>query len=105
MEQVFSDEMAAVAASRGLSGSAGAFADLLVWYRAWLAFLLAGRNDTSIEQAAGRAAVTVLTDSPSTVTVPGLGKDAFRMFELPPQPVGTVTRELAEIVAPHLARR
>lgn len=99
MEQVLRDEVAALAASRGLSGSAGAFSDLIVWYRAWLAFVLAGRNDTQIGLAAGRAAVTVLSDSPSTVTVPGRNEDAYLMRELPAQPVGTVTPELAEIVA------
>jgi hypothetical protein len=103
MEQVFREEMMALAASRGLAGLAGAFSDLLVWYRAWLAFLLAGRNDASIDRAAGRATVTVLSDSPSTVAVPGLSKEAYRVYELPPQPVGTVSRELAEIVAPHVA--
>lgn len=104
MEQVFGDEMAAVAASRGLAGSAGAFSDLLVWYRAWLAFLLAGRNDASVGRAAGRVAVTVLSDSPSEVAVPGLSKDAYLVRGLAAQPVGTVTRELAEVVAAHVAR-
>jgi hypothetical protein len=104
MAQLLHDEMMALAASRGVTGSAGAFSDLLVWYRAWLAFLLAGRNDSPIEAAAGRAAVTVLSDSPSAVTVPGLSQDAYRLFELPPQPVGTVTRELAEVVAAHVVR-
>ena len=103
MEQVLRDEMIALAASRGLTGTVDAFSDLLVWYRAWLAFLLAGRNDTSVEQAVGRAAVTVLSDSPSTVTVAG-SKDAYRVCELPAgQPVGSVTRELAELVAAYIA--
>lgn len=103
MEQILREGMIALAASRGLSGGAGAFSDLLMWYRAWLAFLLAGRNDRMIERAAGRAEVTVLSDCLSTVTVPGLSKDAYRVRELPPQPVGIVTRDLAEIVAAHVA--
>ena len=103
MQQVLLDEVTALAASRGLSGSAGAFTDPIVWYRAWLAYLLAGRNDTRIRRPAGRAAVTVLTDSPSTVTVPGRNEKAFLVRELPVQPVGTVTPELAEIVAAHVA--
>jgi hypothetical protein len=102
MEQVFKDEITALATSRGLSGSAGAFTDLIVWYRAWLAFLLAGRNDMRAGSAAGPAAVTVLSDSPSTLEVPGLDKNAYRVLELAPQPVGTVTPELAEIVAAHV---
>jgi len=104
MEQVFHDEMVALAASKGLSSSAGALSDLVVWYRAWLAFLLAGRNDTAIRRAAGQAAVTVLSDSASTVEVPGLRKDAYLVRELPAQPVGTVTPELAEIVAAHITQ-
>ena len=103
MEQLFRDEMAALAAGRDLTGSMGAFADLLAWYRGWLAFLLACRNDTSIEQAVGRAAVTVLSDSPSTVEVKGLSRDAYQVRELPtPQPVGPVTRELADLVAAYV---
>lgn len=99
IEQMLLDEVAALAASQGLSGSAGAFSDLILWYRAWLAFVLAGRNDTHVGLAAGRAAVTVLSDSPSTVTVPGRSEDAYLVRELPAQPVGTVTPELAELVA------
>ncbi|TNH28023.1 hypothetical protein FHG89_16400 [Micromonospora orduensis] len=102
MERTLLDEVTALAVSRGLSGSAGAFTDLIVWYRAWLAFLLAGRNDTQIGLAAGQAAVTVLSDSPSTVTVPGRTEDAYLVRELPSQPVGTVTPELAELVATHI---
>jgi hypothetical protein len=103
MEQAFREEMSVLAASRGLSGSAGAFSDLLVWYRAWVAFLLAGRNDRPVGQAAGRAAVTVLSDCLPAGTVPGLSTDAYQVRELPPQPAGTVTGELAEVVAAHVA--
>lgn len=106
IEQVFRDEITALAASRGLSGSVGAFSDLLLWYRAWLAFLLACRNDTSIEQAVGRAAVTVLSDSPSTVTIAGLPKDAYQVCAVPErQPAGPVTPELAELVVALVAHR
>jgi len=103
MEQVFRDEIDALIARRGLAGSAGAFSDLLVWYRAWLSFLVACRNDTPADGTAGRAAVTVLTASPATVKVAGLGPDAYQVRELPAgQPEG-VTRELAEIVAGYVA--
>ncbi|MFJ6167547.1 alpha/beta fold hydrolase [Micromonospora orduensis] len=105
MAQILLDEVTALAASRGVSSSAGAFSDLIVWYRAWLAFLLAGRNDREIRRAAGQAAVTVLSDSPSAVTVPGRDADAYLVRELPPQPVGTVTPELAELVAACVAPR
>jgi hypothetical protein len=104
MERILLDEVTALAASQGLSGSAGAFTDLIVWYRAWLAFVLAGRNDPRVGLAAGQAAVTVLSDSPSTVTVPGRSRDAYLVRELPAQPVGTVTPELAELVATSIVR-
>ena len=104
LERVFGDKVAALAASRGISGTAGAFTDLIVWYRAWLAFLLAGRNDPPLRP--GRwPAVTVLSDAAPTVAVPGLDRDAYPVREIPPQPVGTVTAELAQIVAAHLARQ
>jgi hypothetical protein len=102
MDQVFRDEVTALAASRGISASAGAFEDLTVWYRAWLSFLLAGRNDTDNGQVAGEATVTVLSDSPALVEVPGLSRDAYQVHELPPQPVGMVTPELADLVAAHV---
>lgn len=102
-EQLFRDEIDALAQSRNLAGAMGAFEDLLVWYRGWLAFLLACRNDTSLDAAVGRAAVTVLSDSPSEITVPGLAKDAYEIRELPsPQPAGPVTAELAKLVAEHV---
>jgi hypothetical protein len=103
MEQLFREQITALAASKNLSGSAGAFSDLLAWYRAWLAFLLASRNDVSTGHAAGQAAVTVLSDSLPAVTVPGRAQEACRMQRLPAQPAGAVTRELAGIVAAHVA--
>jgi thioesterase domain-containing protein len=106
MEQIFRDEMNALAASRDLTSSMGAFSDLLVWYRGWLAFLLACRNDTAAERTGGRAAVTVLSDSPSTVEVKGLDRTAYEVRELPaPQPSGPVTPELAGHVAAYLGSR
>lgn len=103
MEQLFRDEMTALAAGRDLTSAMGAFSDLLVWYRGWLAFLLACRNDTSVEEAVGRAAVTVLSDSPSTVEVKGLSRDAYEVVELPtPQPAGPIKPELADFIATHI---
>jgi hypothetical protein len=104
MEQVFQDEITALATSRGLSSSAGAFSDLTVWYRAWLAFLLAGRNDTQAGPTSSPAAVTVLSDSPATLSVPGLSEGDYPVRKLSPQPVGMVTPELAELVAAHVLR-
>lgn len=103
IERLFRHEIDALADRSNLGGAMGAFEDLLVWYRGWLAFLLACRNDTSLEEAVGRAAVTVLSDSPSTITIPGLNKDAYQLCELPsPQPAGPVTPELAKLVAAHV---
>jgi len=102
MDRILRDEVTALAARRGVSGTAGVFEDLTVWYRAWLSFLLAGRNDTGIGQDVGQATVTVLSDSPALVEVPGLSKAAFQIQQLPPQPVGTVTPELADLVARHI---
>jgi hypothetical protein len=103
MERVFVDEVTALATRRGLDSSAAAFTDLIVWYRAWLAFLLAGRNGLRGGPVTGQAAVTVLSDAPSRLTVPGLSRTAYPVRELAPQPIGTVTPELAEIVAAHIA--
>lgn len=101
MDNILRDEVTALAARRGVSGSAGVFQDLTLWYRAWLSFLLAGRNDTG-SGAVGQATVTVLSDSPALVQVPGLNKDAYPIQQLPPQPIGTVTPELADLVAKHI---
>jgi hypothetical protein len=102
MDQVLRGEVRALAASRGISSSAAVFEDLVVWYRAWLSFLLAGRNDTGIGQAVGQATVSVLSDRPALVEVPGLRRGAYPVQQLPPQPVGMVTPELADLVATHV---
>lgn len=88
------------ARAKGLNSTAGAFTDLLIWYRAWLAFLLAGRNTTP---TTGQAAITILTDTPDTLTIPGRNNNTYQVQQIPPQPVGTATPELAKIVATHIA--
>ena len=104
MDEVLRDEMAALAVSRGLDGTLGAFTDLLVWYRGWVSFLLASRNDTPVSWAAGRVAVTVLADSPLTSTVAGLSGDAYHIHPLP-QRVDVITPEAADLVAPYVSER
>ncbi|PTA47769.1 hypothetical protein [Micromonospora sp. RP3T] len=106
IEQIFRDEMNALAAGRNLTDAMGAFGDLLVWYRGWLAFLLACRNDVGAGRTGGRAAVTVLSDSPSTVAVKGLDRSAYDVVALPSSyPAGPVTAELAEHVAAYIRSR
>ena len=45
MERVLDEEVTAMAASQGVDGAADVFAELLAWYRGWLAFLLSCHND------------------------------------------------------------
>ena len=83
MEELLGVELAALATSQGLDGSAGTFAELLLTYRSWLAFLLACRNDSLACWADGTTAVTVLTEAPDSVTVPGLPAGQFEVCPLP----------------------
>ena len=99
MQQALQDEIVAVAVRSGLDGATGAFAELLAWYRAWLAFLLACRNDLRATWETPTAAVTVLAANAGAVSVPGLDPDAYRVVEVPvlgqKKPI---TPELAEAV-------
>jgi len=105
MAQILRDEMIAVAVSRGLGESTDAFSDLLAWYRAWLAFLLACRNDSPISWVTEAAAVKVLTDAPAGVAVPGLSPDAYHISRLPILDQEAATPELAEFVLAQIASR
>ena len=98
MEHILRDQMAAAADRRGLPASTDAFLGLLVWYRAWLAFLLACRNDPPIALPAGSATVTVLTRAPADMRVPGMGPGSYRICpaqapERPDEP----TADLAQL--------
>jgi hypothetical protein len=106
MEQILSDGLAALASRNGLGGSIEAFSDLLAWYRGWLAFLLACRNDPPTARATEMVSVKVLTDVPACVTVPGLGPDAYQISRLPTLDQATpVPPELADFVITQLASR
>jgi hypothetical protein len=83
MERSLRNMLTTMAASRGLSASSDAFCDLLAWYRAWLAFILACRNEPPVSWRAGTAKVTVLTDSPDVIVVPGLEPDAYQLSTVP----------------------
>ena len=97
MEHILRDQMAAAADSRGLPASTDAFLGLLVWYRAWLAFLLACRDDPPIALAAGSATVTVLTSSPADIRVPGMEPGSYRICPAPaPERPDEATADLAQ---------
>ena len=83
MEELLRAELQALVTSQGLDGSADTFDELLLTYRSWLAFLLACRNDSLAGWAGGTTAVTVLTEAPDGVTVPGLAPGEFEVSPLP----------------------
>jgi hypothetical protein len=83
MEELLRVELAALATSQGLDGSADTFGELLLTYRSWLAFLLACRNDSRACWADGTTAVTVLTEAPDGAAVPGLPPGRFEVCPLP----------------------
>ncbi len=98
MEQLMRDGLATLAKRLGLDKPPLAFAELLVSYRTWLAFLLACRNDQPAKAPADEVAVSVLTDDPDFV-LPGAGPGRCRIT---PPPAADrpddVTPELAELV-------
>jgi len=106
MEDLLRTQLEALAASQGLDGSAGTFGELLLIYRSWLAFLLACRNDTLAGWADGIAPVTVLTDTPGSVTVPGLSPGEFKVCPLPvTDEDNPVTPEVAELLVAQILFR
>jgi hypothetical protein len=107
MEELLRVELAALATSQGLDGSADTFGELLLTYRSWLAFLLACRNDSLTRWADGPTAVTVLTEAPDSATVPGLPPGRFEVCPLPVvDEDNPITPEVVELlVARILSRR
>jgi hypothetical protein len=104
MEQRMSDGLAEVAKRVGLDQPPLAFAELLVSYRTWLAFLLACRNDQPAKAPADGVAVSVLTDEPDFV-LPGTGPGRCRITPPPPtERPDDVTPELATRVLAEIAR-
>jgi hypothetical protein len=99
MEELLRAQLAILATSQGLDESADTFRELLLTYRSWLAFLLACRNDSLAAGAAGLTAVTVLTETPESVTVPGLSPGEFEVYPLPASDEDNpVTPEVAELL-------
>jgi hypothetical protein len=82
MEQLLRADMLTLAASQGLEAAEETFAELLMTYRSWLAFLLACKNDPRSAWSGGLAAVTVLTEQPDAA-VPGLSQSAVKHERLP----------------------
>jgi hypothetical protein len=80
MEEILREEMAEIATRNGLDASAEVFSDLLVRYRAWLAYVLACRNDTPAVPRAGLASVKVLAPT-ADATVPGLSPDSYAVTQ------------------------
>jgi hypothetical protein len=105
LEQVLRDELVLTAAAQGLDGSTGAFSDLLVRYRAWLAFLLACRNDPPGTWATETSTIRVLTDAPADAAIPGLSPGACHVSRLPVLDHDYSLTELAEAVFAQLPTR
>jgi hypothetical protein len=103
MEELLRAELKALVASQGLDGSADTFGELLLTYRSWLAFLLACRNDSPAGWAGGATAVTVLTEAPDSVTVPGLPAGQFEVCPLPVlDQDNPITPEVIELLVAHI---
>lgn len=106
MEQLLHAELKALVTSQGLDGSADTFGELLRTYRSWLAFLLACRNDSLAGWAGGTTAVTVLTEAPDSVTVPGLPAGQFEVCPLPVlDEDNPITPEVVELLVAQITGR
>jgi hypothetical protein len=106
MEELLRAELKALVTSQGLDGSADTFGELLLTYRSWLAFLLACRNDSLAGWADGTTAVTVLTEAPDSVTVPGLPAGQFEVCPLPAlDEDNPITPEVVELLVAQITDR
>lgn len=104
MEQLMSEDLAALARRLGLGKAPLAFGELLVSYRTWLAFLLACRNDRPVTAPSGAVAISVLTDEPGFV-LPGSGPQRCRVTPPPPADrPDAATPQLAEFVLAEVER-
>jgi hypothetical protein len=106
MEELLRDELQALATSQGLDGSADTFGELLLTYRSWLAFLLACRNDSVAGWASETTVVTVLTEAPDSITVPGVPPGEFEVFPLPVLDTDNpITPEVVELLVARILFR
>ncbi len=83
MEQLLHGKLQALITAQGLDEADDTFTELLLTYRSWLAFLLACRNHTLQWPPDPTTAVTVLSDTPGAVTIPGLTPAQFTICPLP----------------------
>jgi hypothetical protein len=107
MEANLREGLAAVAASRGLTGASEVFGELLSRYRAWLSFLLACRNDNDppVTLETGSAEVKLFT-ARADLVVPGLLPGGFEIEQLPDQGHGSPgTEKLARLALTEIASR
>jgi len=105
MARILREDVLAMAAKRGLDQSSAVLTELLTRYRAWLAFLLAGRNAGPVPWAAGLD-LDVFTDTSGGRAVPGLGPRAYWTSRLPlldHEPYSTP--ELAELIMARIGHR
>jgi hypothetical protein len=106
MEELLRGELQTLVTSQGLDASVDSFGELLLTYRAWLAFLLACQNDSPAGWAAGNLAVTVLTEAPDSVTVPGLPPGDFTVSPLPVLDADNpITPEVVEVLVTQITGR
>jgi hypothetical protein len=103
MERALHDGLAKAAAAQGVSATSDVFGDLLAWYRGWLAFLLACRNDVPVTVPAGAGVVRVLTQGRDEAEFSRVNPAVRRVIELPVS-AATVTPELTDYVVTELAR-
>lgn len=105
MEDVLRADITALAASQGLEDAVDTFAELLMTYRSWLAFLLACRNDPSSAWTGGGATVTVLTEL-ADAAFPGMGSAAVKLERLPEaDEKNPVTPEVVDILIAQVTGR
>jgi hypothetical protein len=106
LEEVLRGQLEILVTSQGLDAAADTFGELLLTYRSWLAFLLACRNDSVADRAGDPSAVTVLTETPDSVTVPGLAPGQFEVCPLPAaDDDNPVTPEVADLLVAQITSR
>jgi hypothetical protein len=107
LAEVLRRELVAIAHARGVDPAADVFAELLGWYRGWLAFLLACHRDpTAAWLQPGQPApadVVVLAGPEAAADVPGLAPGSYAVTRVPVLAENSpITPDLADALLPHL---